>query len=77
MDEGSLSGLKKRSVTLGGHRTSIALEPEFWDALDAAADAEKLSLAGLLARIDEARLDRGRPLASAVRVYLLKRANDA
>jgi predicted DNA-binding ribbon-helix-helix protein len=37
-------GVRKRSVTLAGHRTSLSLEPEFWDALKAAARAEGLSL---------------------------------
>ena len=61
-------------MTLGGHRTSVALEPEFWDALEEAAEAEGVSLPALLARIDAARLGRGQALASAARVYLLRRA---
>jgi len=67
--------VRKRSLTLNGHRTSLALEPEFWDALDRAAEEEGLSLAGLVASIDEARLARpDQALSSAVRVYLLNRA---
>jgi predicted DNA-binding ribbon-helix-helix protein len=62
-------GLKKRSVNLAGHATSLALEPEFWAVLDAAASAEGVSLAGLIARIDEARGERA--LASACRVFAL------
>ena len=61
--------LKKRSVQLSGHATSIALEPEFWMTLEAMAAAERLSLAGLIGRIDDAR--QGRPLASACRVAAL------
>lgn len=64
--------LQKRSVSLTGHATSLALEPEFWAVLDAAAAEEALSLAQLIIRIDEARGDR--PLASACRVYALSRA---
>lgn len=64
-------GLKKRSVNLAGHATSLALEPEFWAVLEAAADAEGVSLSGLIARIDEARGDRA--LASACRVFALER----
>jgi len=61
--------LKKRSVQLSGHATSIALEPEFWATLESMAAAERLSLAALIGRIDDAR--QGRPLASACRVAAL------
>ena len=64
--------LRKRSVNLAGHATSLALEPEFWAALEAAAAREGSSLAALIARIDLARADR--PLASACRVWVLKPA---
>lgn len=61
--------LKKRSVTLSGHATSVALEPEFWTVLDTVAAAAGLSQAGLLKRIDKRR---GRtPLASACRLLAL------
>lgn len=62
--------LEKRSVTLAGHRTSVALEPEFWLALEAAAARQGQTLAGLVAAIDTAR-PAGRPLASALRVFAL------
>ncbi|MDO8295594.1 MAG: ribbon-helix-helix domain-containing protein [Caulobacter sp.] len=62
--------LQKRSVNLHGHATSLALEPEFWAVLDAAAKASGLSLSGLIARIDDAREER--PLASACRVFALE-----
>ncbi len=61
--------LKKRSLSLKGHATSVALEPEFWAALEALAKAENLSLAALLIRIDDNRGER--PLASAARVAAL------
>jgi len=63
--------VRKRSVTLAGHRTSLSLENEFWQALKAAARADGLSLNTLIARIDR---ERSGNLSSAVRVYLLKRA---
>ncbi|NQE60346.1 ribbon-helix-helix domain-containing protein [Caulobacter sp. RHG1] len=67
-----MAGLKKRSVNLAGHATSLALEPEFWAVLDRAAATDGLSLAALVQRIDT---DRGeRPLASACRVFALERA---
>jgi predicted DNA-binding ribbon-helix-helix protein len=67
--------LRKRSVHLLGHATSIALEPEFWAALEAMATAEGLSLATLVARIDAGRGER--PLASACRVAALAFAGAA
>ena len=61
--------LKKRSLLLAGHATSLALEPEFWAVLDQMALAENLSLAGLIARIDADR--QMSLLASACRVRAL------
>ena len=64
-----VSGLTKRSVSLSGHATSVALEPAFWTVLDEVAGALNLSQAGLMKRIDETR---GRtPLASACRLLAL------
>lgn len=65
-----MPGLRKRSILLAGHGTSLALEPEFWAVLDAAAARQGISLAGLVARIDAGRGERG--LASACRVYALQ-----
>lgn len=62
--------LKKRSVSLSGHATSVALEPEFWAVLDAVAAERGLSQAGLMVWIDETR--GRRPLASACRVLALE-----
>ncbi len=64
--------LIKRSLTLHGHRTSLALEPEFWDVVDAHIEVENQSLAGLIAEIDDNR-DPDDPLSSAVRVWALNR----
>ena len=64
-----MSGLRKRSFSIAGHRTSIALEPEFWAVLDAEAAKSGTSLAGLVASIDAARGER--PLASALRLHAL------
>lgn len=62
--------LKKRSVSLDGHATSVALEPEFWAVLDGYALSANVSLAGLIGQIDAAR---GlAPLASAIRVWALQ-----
>jgi predicted DNA-binding ribbon-helix-helix protein len=64
-----LSQLIKRSLLVAGHATSMALEPEFWAALEAMAARRGVSLTGLIAEIDAARA--GRPLASACRVAAL------
>jgi predicted DNA-binding ribbon-helix-helix protein len=64
-----MAGLRKRSLQLSGHATSIALEPEFWAVLEAMAEAQGASLPALIGRIDDARA--GRPLASACRVAAL------
>ncbi|CAI9120011.1 ribbon-helix-helix domain-containing protein [Brytella acorum] len=63
-----MSDLVKRSVSLSGHRTSIALEPEFWNVLLGMAGTG--SLAAVIADID-ARRTPERPLASALRVAAL------
>ncbi|WP_346911280.1 ribbon-helix-helix domain-containing protein [uncultured Roseibium sp.] len=63
--------LVKRSISLHGHRTSLALEPEFWDVVDEAARARKMALAALIAEIDDNR-DPEDALSSSVRVWALK-----
>jgi predicted DNA-binding ribbon-helix-helix protein len=65
-----MATLKKRSLLLSGHATSIALEPEFWAVLDAMAAERGSSLAALIISIDRGRGER--PLASACRVAALK-----
>lgn len=67
------STLVKRSLALSGHRTSVALEPEFWDALDALAAMRGQTLITLVAAEDAAR-DPARSLASALRVLALNTA---
>lgn len=62
--------LAKRSLTLSGHRTSIALEPAFLDALDRIAAARGVSFAALVTAVDASR-DPAVPLASALRVLAL------
>lgn len=68
-----MAGLVKRSISLSGHRTSVALEAEFWDALAAEAAAAQRALAALIGDIDAAR-DPATPLASALRVHALRAA---
>jgi len=67
--------MHKRSVTIGGHRTSIALEDAFWSELSAIARERRLSLNALVSEIDRARsAEGGGPgnLSSAIRLYVLK-----
>ena len=65
-----MSGLIKRSFSLAGHRTSVALEAEFWDALASMATEAGQSLSALVAADDAAR-DPERPLGSDLRVAAL------
>ena len=62
-------GIRKRSVTIAGHRTSLSLEPEFWETLREIAVARGLSLNRLIAEIDDRR---DANLSSAARVYVLE-----
>ena len=63
--------MRKRSVTIDGHRTSISLEDGFWEELSALARARNLSLNALVAEIDQKRGATGN-LASALRLYVLE-----
>jgi predicted DNA-binding ribbon-helix-helix protein len=65
--------LRKRSFSLSGHRTSVALEQEFWAALEGLAADRGMVLSALVAAVDAGRAP-GRPLASALRVAALVRA---
>ena len=67
-----MSQLRKRSLLLAGHATSVALEPEFWAVLEDCARARGQSLAALLTGVDEGRGER--PLASACRLAALAHA---
>ena len=66
----------KRSVEIAGHKTSVSLEPLFWDLLCSAAEARGIPLNALVARIDAERVGKGEApnLASAIRVWLFERA---
>ncbi len=65
-------GVKKHSLVIAGHRTSISLEAAFWDALKEIARGEGLSLAALVARVDATR--GAANLSSALRVFALEKA---
>jgi predicted DNA-binding ribbon-helix-helix protein len=69
--------IRKRSVTIGRHRTSVSLEAAFWDELAVIAGRRSMSLGALVAEIDRDRLE-GRDLrdatnlSSALRLHVLQ-----
>jgi len=65
----------KRSVEIAGHKTSISLEPLFWDMLRAAAEEEAVPINALVGRIDVERISSETPpgLAGAIRLWLVAR----
>jgi predicted DNA-binding ribbon-helix-helix protein len=60
--------VKKRSVVVAGHRTSVSLEAAFWDALREIAQDQQKTLNQLVSEIDRARTGN---LSSAIRVHVL------
>jgi predicted DNA-binding ribbon-helix-helix protein len=66
-----VSRIRKRSVTIRGHRTSYSLEDAFQDELENIASARSMPLAALIARIDEGR-PRDTNLSSALRLFVLE-----
>ncbi|GGE02687.1 hypothetical protein GCM10011515_22880 [Tsuneonella deserti] len=63
----------KRSVEIAGHKTSISLEPWFWDSLREAAAQRGMGINALVAKIDEERIASPTPcgLAGAIRLWLV------
>ena len=68
------SALVKRSVVIGGHKTSISLEDAFWGALKEIAQAQGASLAQTLTEIDTTRQQNN--LSSAIRLFVLGHIRD-
>jgi predicted DNA-binding ribbon-helix-helix protein len=71
--------VRKRSVVLAGHRTSLSLEDAFWTAAKDEATRRGLSVNALIAAIDRARGEDAAAglagnLSAAVRVFLLAQA---
>ncbi len=64
------AGPQKHSLTLRGHRTSVTLEPAFWQAFREIAAEKDIAINVLAAQIDASR-EEGVGLASAIRVYVL------
>jgi len=63
--------IRKRSVQIGGHATSVSLEEAFWAALSELAASRGLSVNRLVAEIDRTRTPDAANLSSAIRVYIL------
>ena len=63
------AAIRKRSVTLAGHATSVSLENLFWDSLRSIAARRNVSLNRLIAEIDRTRTGN---LSSALRVFVLR-----
>ncbi|MEM9262131.1 MAG: ribbon-helix-helix domain-containing protein [Pseudomonadota bacterium] len=70
--------MEKRSLSLRGHRTSVALEPTFWAALESLANASETPIASYIATLDDTRVAKGPfvGLASYLRQHILQAAID-
>jgi predicted DNA-binding ribbon-helix-helix protein len=66
-----MSAVRKRSVAIRGHRTSFSIEQDFFDELEKIAAARGVSLAALVAEVDETRA-RDANLSSALRVFVFR-----
>ena len=64
--------IKKRSVTIGNHRTSISIENEFWNELKKLSDYQKISLNKLILKIDNEKPKDYGNLSSYIRVWILQ-----
>jgi len=63
------SPVVKRSIVIAGHKTSVSLEDDFWDALKEIAAGRKATLSEVVANIDASRSQGN--LSSAIRLYVL------
>lgn len=70
-----MSAVRKRSVTIRGHRTSFSIEDDFFRELERIAAGRKMALAALVAEIDATRED-GTNLSSALRLLVLQSLKD-
>jgi predicted DNA-binding ribbon-helix-helix protein len=74
MPEIGKSAVTKRSVVIGGHKTSVSLEEPFWSEVRAIAESEQITVSNLLRRIDRERSNAN--LSSAIRVYVLEHVRE-
>lgn len=68
----------KRSLSIHGHKTSLALEAEFWEVIDAAVTESGKSFASFIRELDDTRTESGtrQNLASYLRVWVLKKLQE-
>jgi predicted DNA-binding ribbon-helix-helix protein len=74
MQDHAKSAVTKRSVVIGGHKTSVSLEEPFWAEVRSIAGNEQITVSSLLRRIDRERSNAN--LSSAIRVYVLEHVRD-
>jgi predicted DNA-binding ribbon-helix-helix protein len=60
----------KRSIIIGGHKTSVSLEDAFWNELKEIAHSQRATVSGLVTQIDDTRQQGN--LSSAIRLYVLE-----
>jgi predicted DNA-binding ribbon-helix-helix protein len=60
--------LKKHSIIIAGHASSVSLEPEFWDELKQISERDGVSINQIISMIDA---DRGGNLSSAIRIFII------
>ncbi len=61
--------MRKHSLVIAGHATSVSLEQEFWDVLKEIAETRGLALAALISEVDAGREEN---LSSALRLHVLR-----
>ena len=73
MTEAPQTHMQKRSLSIHAHRTSIALEVEFWDVIDRAVEQDGRSLAAFITALEDARTQADSPhgLAAYLRLFAL------
>jgi predicted DNA-binding ribbon-helix-helix protein len=64
------SPVVKRSIIIGGHKTSVSLEDAFWSDLKEIAHSQGATVSTLVTQIDDTRQQGN--LSSAIRLYVLK-----
>ena len=65
------SPIVKRSIVIGGHKTSVSLEDAFWRGLKEIAHGRHATLSNMVAEIDKSRQQSN--LSSAIRLFVLDR----
>jgi len=65
------SPIVKRSIVIGGHKTSVSLEDAFWRGLKEIAHGQRVTMSNMVANIDKARQQSN--LSSAIRLFVLDR----